>query len=67
MGRLLLDVERNIEHLRSNFEGLAEKHGRKRGPGFFIFHRKLGRTKTQQSTDKTSKHNRRTVFLGFWY
>ena len=31
MGRLLSDVERDIEHLRSEFNGWAEKHGRERG------------------------------------
>ena len=32
-------------------------------PGFFFrFRRKLARTKTQQSTDKVSEHNGRTVF-----
>ena len=31
--------------------------------GFFGFRRKLARTKTQQSTDKASDHNGRTVFL----
>ena len=32
---------------------------------FFGFHRKLAHTKTQQSTDKASKHNARTVFSRF--
>ena len=31
MGRLLLDAERNIEHLRSEFDGWEDKHGRERG------------------------------------
>ena len=31
-------------------------------PSFFGFHRKLAHTKPQQSTDKASKHNGRTVF-----
>ena len=31
MGCLLSDVERNIEHLRSEFGGWEEKHGRERG------------------------------------
>ena len=31
VGRLLSDVERNIEHLRSEFGGWEEKHGRERG------------------------------------
>ena len=34
---------------------------------FFGFCRKLVRTKTQQGTDKASKHNGRTVFSRFWY
>ena len=33
--------------------------------GGFGFCRKLTRTKTQQITDKASKHNGSTVFLGF--
>ena len=30
MGHLLSDVERDIEHLRSEFYDWSEKHGRKR-------------------------------------
>ena len=31
VGRLLSDVERNIEHLRSEFDGCEEKHRCERG------------------------------------
>ena len=31
MIRFVLDVEHNIEHLRSDFDGWADNHGCKRG------------------------------------
>ena len=42
---------------------LGALHDSFTGLSGFVFRRKLNRTKTQQGTDKLSKHYRRTVFL----